>query len=238
MENLKNKIVLITGGTSGFGLASAKKFIEQGSKVIIAARTEKNLLAVKEEIKCDHALKLDVTDFNDWVKAYDFIKTKYGRLDVLVNCAGGAIALKEVTEQKVEDIDDIISLNLTAAIYAGKVFGSMMKEQQDGCIILFSSVCAAHCWKNWGVYAAAKAGMENFSKTLYLELQPYGVRVSCLVPAACNTNFLIAANEQPKEAGLSPDDIADTVLYIAGLNKRAVVEKVTVWGVDQVVDPF
>lgn len=114
------------------------------------------------------------------------IVEKYGRIDVLVNNAGGGIRIVDTTEQTKESIDGIVSLNLNSVIYGSSIFGDVMKKQRDGIIINISSVCAHHCWGGWSVYAAAKAGVLNFTKGL----------------------------------------------------KRAVVEKMTVWSVEQVVEPL
>jgi NADP-dependent 3-hydroxy acid dehydrogenase YdfG len=90
----------------------------------------------------------------------------------------------------------------------------------------------------WSVYAAAKAGVLNFSKGMYLEMQPYGVRVSCVVPSSASTGFQSAAGIGETTDQLLPEDIAETVLYIANLPGRAVVEDVTVWGIDKQVNPL
>lgn len=113
-----------------------------------------------------------------------------------------------------------------------------MKKQKSGTIINISSVCARQCWPAWSVYAAAKAGVLNFSKGLYTELQPDNIRVTCVIPAAASTGFQNGSGIDEVNNILSVDDIADTVLYVCNLPSRAVVEDVTVWGIDQVVNPL
>ena len=233
-----NRIVLITGASSGYGKAMAKKFKESGDTVIMTARGVDKLNASCKEVGGDLAFGMDVTLPSDWEKALATVKEKYGRLDVLINNAGGGVTIKEVTEFSVEEIDKVIKLNLNSTIYGCRSFAPMMKEQKSGTIINISSVCARQAWPAWGVYGAAKAGMLNFSKSLYLELQPFGVRVSTLIPAAANTGFSDACGIKTDELMLSADDIAETALYIANLPQRAVVEDVTVWGIDQVVNPL
>ena len=114
----------------------------------------------------------------------------------------------------------------------------MMKEQKSGTMINISSVCARQCWPTWSVYAAAKAGVLNFSKGMYLEMQPHNVRVSCVVPSSASTGFQIACGIGETTDQLLPEDIAETVLYIANLPQRAVVEDVTVWGIDKQINPL
>ena len=234
---MNGKIVFITGGTSGYGKAMAKLFTKEGARVIIAARKAQELADTAAEIGCD-TLQMDVTNFDDWKKAKTFIMEKFGRIDVLINNAGGGVAIKNVADQSKDEIDRAIMLNLNSVIYASNVMAPVFMEQRSGTIINMSSVCARQCWPAWSVYAAAKAGVLNFSKGLYTELQPYGVRVTCLIPAAAATGFQKASGIGDVDNILGTDDIAQTALYICKLPSRAVVEDVTVWGLDQVVNPL
>ena len=234
---MNGKIVFITGGTSGYGKAMAKRFAQEGARVIIAARKQEELDAVSREIGCD-ALRMDVTDFAAWHSARAYVEEKYGRLDVLINNAGGGVAIKPVAEQTKVEIDRAILLNLNSVIYAANTFAPLFMAQRAGTILNMSSVCARQCWPEWSVYAAAKAGVLNFSKGLYTELQPYGVRVTCLIPAAASTGVQKASGIGEVNNILGTDDIAQTALFICKLPPRAVVEDVTVWGIDQVVNPL
>ncbi len=233
-----SRIVLITGASSGYGKACARAFKENGDTVIMTARNEERLNAACREVGGDAAVAMDVTHIEDWEKIKDFINEKYGRLDILVNNAGGGVAIKEVAEQTVEEIDTVIRLNLNSVVYGCRTFADMMKERREGTIINISSVCARECWPTWSVYAAAKAGVLNFSKGMYLEMQPYNVRVSCVIPSSASTGFQKACGIGETEDKLRPEDIAETVLYVANLPGRAVVEDVTVWGIDKQVNPL
>ncbi len=233
-----NRIVLITGASSGYGKAIAKAFRESGDIVVMTARNAEKLESARAEIGGDLAFSMDVTKPEDWSKAVATVKEKYGRLDVLVNNAGGGVAIKEVSEFTPEEIDATIKLNLNSVIYGCRTFAPMMKAQKGGTIINISSVCARQCWPTWSVYAAAKAGVLNFSKGMYLELQPYGVRVTCVVPSSASTGFQSACGIGETTDLLLPEDIAETVRYVADLPARAVVEDVTVWGIDKQVNPL
>ncbi len=235
---MNGKIVLITGGSSGYGKATAKKMVDAGATVIITARNLENLELAQKETGCADIIKMDVTKFEDWKMTYDFIVEKYGRIDVLVNNAGGGVAIKEVTEQTVEEIDKSIALNLNSAIYGTNIFAPLMKEQKSGTIINVASVCAKQAWQGYSVYAAAKWGMLGFSKGAYIDLQPYNIRVTCLIPAAASTGFAKGANLAEGEHKLTADDVADSVMYICELPEHVVVEEVTVWGIDQIVNPL
>lgn len=233
-----NRIILITGASSGYGKATAKAFKENGDVVIMTARNFEKLEAARKEVNGDLAFSMDVTNPKDWENAVSIVKEKYGRIDVLVNNAGGGVAIKEVIEFTTEEIDEIIKLNLNSVIYGSRAFAEMMKLQKCGTIINISSVCARQCWPAWSVYAAAKAGVLNFSKGMYLEMQPYNVRVTCVVPSSASTGFQSACGIGETTDQLLPEDIAETVLYVANLPQRAVVEDVTVWGIDKQVNPL
>lgn len=233
-----HRIVLITGASSGYGKAAAKAFKENGDTVIMTARNADRLHSACKEIGGDLAVTMDVTVSSEWDKLVEVVKEKYGKLDILINNAGGGITIKEVTEQTIDEIDAVIKLNLNSVIYGCRAFADMMKAQGTGTMINISSVCARECWPTWSVYAAAKAGVLNFSKGMYLEMQPYNVRVSCVIPSSASTGFQSACGIGETTDKLLPEDIAETVLYIANLPQRAVVEDVTVWGIDKQVNPL
>ena len=233
-----NKIVLITGGSSGYGLATAKKFVEAGDTVIISARNEEKLKKAFKESGCAEYIVFDVTDYTAWEKVKAYIMEKYGRLDILVNNAGGGVAIRPVDELTATEIDKTVKLNLNGAIYGCNLFVPVMKTQKSGAIVNVSSVCATHAWGAWSVYAAAKAGLRAFSKGLHVEVQPYGVRVTCLIPAAADTDFSAACGRENGGNSLLAEDIADAIFFACYMPERAVVEEVTVWGMSQTVEPM
>jgi NADP-dependent 3-hydroxy acid dehydrogenase YdfG len=233
-----NKIVVITGATSGYGLATAKKFKQAGDIVIVASRNEEKVRKTVEENSFDDGFVIDVTDYAKWVELKEFILTKYGRIDVLVNNAGCGVAIADTADQTHENIDKTIAINLNRVIYGSSIFGGVMKTQKEGIIMNISSVCAKHAWGGWSVYAAAKAGVLNFTKGLYVELQPYGVRATCIIPAAASTGFQANAGIGEVEQSLTAQDIANAVCYAANQPKGVVVEEMTVWGTSQVCCPL
>ena len=237
-EYKMNRIVLITGASSGYGKAMAKAFVDAGDTVIMTARNYEKLEAARTEVGGSVAISMDVTKSCEWDKMVKFIAEKYGKLDILINNAGGGVTIKPVSEFSYDEIDQVIALNLNSAIYGCHAFAPMMVAAGTGTMINVSSVCARQCWPTWGVYGAAKAGMLNFTKSLYLELQPYGVRATCLIPASANTGFTDACGIKAVPQKLKPEDVAETALFIANLPQHAVVEDITVWGIDQQVNPL
>ena len=230
--------VIVTGATSGFGLATAKKFKENGYKVIITARNENKLKEIQKEINADYYFVQDVTGYGSWKNLLQFTKEKFGKLDVLINNAGGGLNILPIEEHTEKTIRDIIDLNLNSVIFAANVFVPLFKEQKCGTIVNIASVCATHAWADWSVYASAKAGVLNFTKGLQTELQPYGVRATCVIPASASTGFQKAANIGATHDSLSVNDIAQTVYFVSTLPNTAICEDITVWGMSQMVQPL
>ena len=233
-----NDIIIITGATSGYGKATAKLFASEGNTVIITGRNSVTLENTAKEIGAV-PFRADATDPADWKALREFVMERYGRVDLLLNNAGGGVAIKETADQSVEEIDTAIKLNLNSVIYGCREFAPVFKAQKGGTIINVSSVCAKHAWQGWTVYAAAKWGVLGFTKGLTTELGPDGVRVTCLVPGAGDTNFDRNANfDRGSVPGLKADNIAEAILSIYKLPKSVWVEEMTVWGIDQVVIPL
>lgn len=235
---MEGKIAFITGGSSGYGKATAAKMVESGATVIIAARNREQLEHAQAEIGCASVICMDVTKYVDWQRAYATIVEQYGRLDILVNNAGAGVAIKSIVDQTQDEIDRSIALNLTSAIYGTQVFAPLMKEQKEGTIINVASVCAKQAWPGFSIYGAAKTGMLGFSKGAYVDLRPYNIRVTCVIPASASTGFEKSANLIPSPHALTVGDVADSILYVCNLPQHAAVEELTVWGMDQEVIPL
>jgi len=234
-----NDVILITGGSSGYGKAAAKKFADAGCRVIITGRNEAALDAAAKETGAV-PFCADVTSPADWENLHRFIEEKYGKLDLLLNNAGGGVAIKETADQSIEDIDRTVMLNLNGTIYGCREFAPLFIRQKSGTIMNISSVCAKQAWPGWSVYAAAKWGVLGFTKGLTTELAPHGVRITCLVPGAGDTKFDANAGFTGRGSvpGLKAEHIAEAIYNIYTLPANVWVEEATVWGIDQVVIPL
>ena len=231
-----NRIVLITGASSGYGKATAKAFKVQGDTVIMTARGLERLENACREVGGDLALQMDVTEPADWDRVLGKILATYGRLDILVNNAGGGVAIQSVARFSTEEIDKTIRLNLNSVIYGCRAVAPVMEKQKSGTVINISSVCARQCWPEWSVYAAAKAGVLNFQGLLPRDAAFRRAGVVC--GSFVGQHRFPARLRHRGDHQLRLGDIADTVVYIANLPPRAVVEDVTVWGIDKQVNPL
>jgi len=240
LQSVRDQVIVITGGSSGYGKATAKLLAGAGAKVIITGLDERALQRTTEEIPGIEAYRSDATRWDDWQKLFAVVMEKHGRIDVLVNNAGGGVVVTDTVDQKVETVDEIIALNLNSVVYGSMIFGKQMRTQRGGTIINISSACATEAWPKFSVYAAAKSGVVSLSKGMYTELRPYGVRVTAVIPGAGATNFSKRAGlaEPAVPFYLKPEDMAEVILHICQMPSHIEVEEYRFWGMDQEVIPM
>lgn len=185
MMRFKDKVVAITGGSRGFGAALAKRFAEEGASISICARDEDALKRVSDEIKQTGAavlwLKCDVTKSQD-ISAYrDATLSKFEHVDILVNNAG-AIVFAPILETTDEIWNFMMEANLNSARRITQAFLPSMIARSSGKIIFISSNSAKRAYVNDSAYAASKAGMLQFARTLANEIGRKGIDVFTLCP--------------------------------------------------------
>jgi NAD(P)-dependent dehydrogenase (short-subunit alcohol dehydrogenase family) len=247
-ESLKGKVAVITGVGSGFGKATAELFakLDQVGLVLIDYN-EKALQDTAEVCKAAGSnvvpLACDVTRSETFESALQVALEVFGKVDFLINYAGGALKVAPI-----EEMDDvvnrrIIDLNLTSTIMSCRTFTPQFKAQGYGKIINVSSACDRRSWQGWSVYSAAKAGVNAFTKCLYTELRPHGIAVTLLVPGGSNTGFQAAAEgaakfEWDEDLAVRPEHFADMVYQTCALTKGGCVPELLVYGLAQDVSGF
>lgn len=247
-ESLKGKVAVITGVGSGFGKATAELFarLDQVNLVLIDYN-EEALTATADTCKAAGsrvvALAGDVTLPETFERALKETLGSFGRVDFLINYAGGALKVAPI-----EEMDDainrrIIDLNLTSTIISCRTFTPQFKQQGNGKIINVSSACDRRSWPGWSVYSAAKAGVNAFTRCLYTELRPHGIAVMLLVPGGSNTGFQAAAAgaatfEWDEELAVRPEHFADMVYQTCALTKGGCVTELVLYGLAQDVSGY
>ncbi|XP_072945039.1 uncharacterized oxidoreductase YxbG-like [Epargyreus clarus] len=232
--DFQNKVVLVTGASSGIGAAIALEFTKHGADVVIVGRTESKLNNVAN--KCAQngkeplVLIADVTDDSEVKKVVDQIINTYGKLNVLVNNAGSAGFGSILAENAIETFDRVIAINLRAAVCLSH-FAAPHLITNGGNIINISSIGSlAVLSPTQFSYNASKAGLDHFTRGIALELASKGVRVNCVNPGPVKTDFVdsITTDKEEQEKiwdNLSmstaigkvseSSEIADLVLYLA-----------------------
>ena len=223
----QNKIVVITGGGSGIGLAIATKFVEEKFTTIIVGRDQQKLDAAQQKLgTLCVPISCDLTDLSAVPKLVEDIINKYGKVDVLVNNAGINMK-KEFTEVSDEDFQRILMTNVTAVFVLSREVVKHMLQKGAGSIINISSMASQYGIPKVIAYTASKAAIEGMTKAMAVELSPKGIRVNCIAPGFIATDMSAKAlNNDPerKQKVMSrtpmgymgdPSDIANAALYLA-----------------------
>ena len=236
MGKLDGKVAVITGGTSGIGEATVRLFVEEGARVTIAARSRDKGRKLVEELGDSVAYhRTDVSNEADVKGAIDHTLEKFGRLDCMFNNAGSGGVQGGIESIAVEGFDETIGVLLRGVFLGMKHAAPIMKRQGSGSIISTSSVCGLRAGYGPHIYSAAKAAVNNLTRSVALELGESGVRVNCICPGGIITPIWVGSavvseetaermleqveirfrDAQPiKRAGL-PEDIAQAALWLA-----------------------
>ena len=247
-ESLKGKVAVITRVGSGFGKATAELFARADQvNLVLIDRNVQALDCTAENCRASGskviALACDVTDPTTFERALEAALDSFGRVDFLINYAGGALKVAPIEEMDDEINRRIIDLNLTSTIMSCRTFTPQFKKQGFGKIINVSSACDRRSWPGWSVYSAAKAAVNSFTRCLYTELRPHGIAVMLLVPGGSNTGFQAAAEnvtkfEWEEELAVRPEHFADMVYQACALTKGACVSELVLYGLAQDVSGY
>ena len=247
-ESLKGKVAVITGVGSGFGKATAELFSQTDQVGLVLIDRNKEALEATADV-CKAAgsdvvtLVGDVTVPETFERAFKETMEAFGKVDFLINYAGGALKVAPIEEMDDETNRRIIDLNLTSAIMSCRTFTPQFKKQGYGKIINVSSACDRRSWPGWSIYSAAKAGLNAFTRCLYTELRPHGISVTLLVPGGSNTGFQTAAEgvqsfEWDEELAVRPEHFADMVYQACALTKGGCVTELVLYGLAQDVSGY
>ena len=229
-----NKLAMVTGGASGIGQAVAERLARNDFIVTILDIAEEGGKQVADRLQGDGKqatfIALDVTQEVDVQKTFQRIISDHGRVDVLVNVAGGSLHRHKIEEFPLDHWREVIDLNLTSTFLCCRAVIGVMKRQKSGAIVNISSDIGFSGDAGRSAYAAAKAGIVGFSKTLALELAPYNVRANVVAPGRIATKRVratysdaeweAAAKRIPLGHAGEPEDIAEAVAFLAGNSSR------------------
>jgi len=244
---IQDKVILITGASSGIGEETAMKFASNGARVVLCARSEGKLEDLKEKIQNDGGsamvAKMDVTNKNDWEKTVQKAKETYGSLHVIVNNAG-LMPLSYVDKLKTDEWEQMVDVNLKGVLNGVAAVLPTFIENEDGHIVNISSSAAHNYFPGGAVYCATKSAVKMFSEGLRQELAPkYGINVSSIEPGAVDTNlFETITDSDIKEkmslmedmTTLQPEDIAEAIYYTVSSADRVNVNDVYVMPTEQI----
>jgi len=225
--DIKNKVVIVTGASSGIGEATARQFGREGAKVVLAARRVEKLEALAQEIAAMNTgaealvVQADLSKLEDIQALIQKTLDKFGRIDVLVNNAGfGRLDWLENLDP-VKDIQSQFDVNVMGVIQTTRQALPVMMKQRSGHIINMCSMAGLVATPTYTIYAACKHAVHGFSEALRREVKPWGVDVSMIYPGGVVTEFASHAGIKrktkattPKGLLLTAEQVGDAVVHL------------------------
>ena len=226
---LKEAVILITGGSSGIGKSAASRLVEEGAVVYITGRDIEKLELTAKEIGAN-PLQADMTSDEQLANALRHILDSSGRLDVLINNAGIG-SFGPVDELSRSDFREVFEVNVYGAGILGALCAAHFKEREKGHILNIGSSASVKGFKNGSVYSASKFALRALSQCWKDELRPYNVRVTHINPSEVTTDFYQEdrkeREEQPNK--LRSEDMAHLILSCLELDDRGFIPEVSLW---------
>ena len=245
--SLKDRVVFITGASSGIGRSCVRAFAGTGARLILASRRLKRLEELAVELKRKPGedillLAVDVRDQPAVEGAVNGLPAEWGTIDVLVNNAGLSRGLDKLHEGKLDDWEEMIDVNIKGLLYVSRGVIPGMVKRGRGHVINIGSIAGHEVYPGGNVYCATKFAVDALSKGMRLDLSGTGLRVSQVSPGMVETEFsLVRFRGDTERAGkvykgltpLSPDDIAEAVVYCATRPLHVNISEMIVMPTDQ-----
>jgi hypothetical protein len=220
------KTALITGATSGIGLATARLLGKNGFQIIACGRREDRLYQLQQELSAHtnvFTLAFDVRQREEVEYALGNLPEAFSQIDVLVNNAGNAFGLAPLQEGDIEDWDAMMDINVKGLLYVSKVIIPGMIARNSGHIINMGSIAGKETYPNGAVYCASKAAVDAITEGMRMDLFKYNIRVGAIHPGMVETEFSVvrfkgdverAKNVYKGVAPLTAEDIADIIHFV------------------------
>lgn len=244
---LAQKWVLITGASAGFGAAAARAFGAAGARLLLGARRLEKLALVATQAReagAPQALyhALDVTQTASVTTFADWARVMAGRVDVLVNNAGGAHGLDPVEQGRDSDWETMLQTNVLGTLRMTRAILPLMKPHPGGIIINIGSTAGRETYEGGAAYCAAKAGVLQITRALRLELLGTGLRVATVDPGLAETEFSLVrfkgdrARAAKVYQGMTPlraEDVAEAIVWVASRPPHVCVDELLIKPTDQ-----
>lgn len=241
------KTVLITGASSGIGMAAAKLFAAEGYNIIITGRRAERLKELKKEIKAEHDIKMqvlafDIKDRKSCEAAINSLPEFWRRIDVLVNNAGMASDLVKFQEGDTLNWDMTIDTNIKGLIYISRMIARMMIAQGGGHIVNIGSVAGTEPYEDGNIYVATKHAVHGLSRAMRIDLLGTGVKVTEIRPGKVNTEFSLVRFHGDREMAdrayegyvpLRGEDVAAAIVWSVSQPEHVNIDEVVLTPVAQ-----
>jgi len=247
MTSIQNQTVLITGASSGIGLACAQVFAQAGARLMVAARRFDRLTQLTQELKDTfgveaYPVELDVSNRSQVKEAIATLPTDWRAIDILVNNAGLSRGLDKLHEGDIQDWEEMIDTNVKGLLYVTRAVLPGMVERQRGHVINIGSIAGHQTYPRGNVYCATKAAVRALTEGLKLDLLGTPIRVSTVDPGMVETEFsdvrFHGDRDRAKQVyqGVTPltgTDVAEVVLFCATRPAHVNLNEIIVMPVDQ-----
>ncbi|MEB8102701.1 SDR family oxidoreductase [Staphylococcus xylosus] len=231
MSELKNKVAIVTGASSGIGASIAETLSQHGVKVVLTGRNETRLSDVAKQLRENSQSEIDthivdVTQKDEVAKLVKETENKFGRVDILVNSAGLMLS-SAITDGDVEAWENMIDVNVKGTLYGINAVLPIFLNQTTGHIINIASISGFEVTKQSTLYSASKAALHTITQGLEKELAKTGVRVTSISPGMVDTP-LSGNTDWGSRKKLDPQDIAEAVVYALQQPSHVNINEVTV----------
>ncbi len=244
---MTQKIVFITGATSGFGEACAHKFAANHYNIILNGRREEKLRTVQSSIEQQYGvqcygLPFDVQDRKSVFEAVATLPEAWQQIDVLINNAGLALGRDLFDEASLDDWDTMIDTNVKGLLYVSKAVLPYMIPHKKGHIINLGSTAAKEVYERGNVYCATKSAVEAISKAMRIDLLAHQIKVTAIHPGAAETEFSIVRFKGDENAAkktyegyepLTAEDVAEVIFYTTTLPKHVCINDLVLTATQQ-----
>jgi short-subunit dehydrogenase len=221
----KSKVIIITGASSGIGRAAALALSRFGAKITLASRNEEKLNMVKDEIEAGGGealvIKTDVSSFDETQKAVKETISKWGRIDILIACAGKYV--QDIThELDIQSYQDSLALNFFGALNVIKSLLPGMKQQGSGHIVIINSLDAKKGVIGDAPYVSAKAALDGFGDVLRQEMKPFSINVTSVYPGRVDTPMIENIEVPQISRKIAPEKVVKAIIKGIKRNRATV----------------
>ena len=248
----QQKTVLITGATSGIGLATAKEFARHGYRLILTGRRQERLDGIAHDLKSDfesevHCLVFDIRSWDSCQSAIKSLPEEFAHIDVLINNAGKAKGLSSIYDGEIDHWEEMIDTNVKGLLYITRLVSPSMVERKSGHIINLCSTAGKEVYPKGNVYCATKHAVDALTKSMRIDLYTHNIRVSQICPAHVEeTEFAKVRFDGDEEKAkiyndfnpLTSKDVAETIYFIASRPPHVNIQEVLLMGSQQASSNF